>query len=136
MKSFIRTILATFAALVLALGTVAVAQTYYGFNPSTGLEVTHGSLVSGGTLPALSGSGYVTADTIGGASTFEVTTNATTLSLTVTLPSAAPNGVYCTATDITTTADKPAQSSSSTTACAIGGTVASGDKVIVQITGF
>lgn len=131
-KSFLRG-----AALgLLGLGGVALAQTvYYGWNPSTGLETTHGADVSGGALPVLSGCATISAS-VGGASAGSFATSGTSCNLTITFPSAAPHGWYCTANDITTTADKVVQSATTTTSCTFTGTTAAADVIVWNAVGY
>jgi hypothetical protein len=135
--------------LCLAAGLLAVtgavladnASAYFGWNPSTGLEVVHGSLVSGGVSPVVTGStgcGTLTAKA-GGASTGTVTigTFATSCVITITFPSAAPNGWVCGFKDLTTPADSVTQASTSTTACASSAaTMVTGDKLLYDAHGF
>jgi hypothetical protein len=110
-------------AALLGLGTVALAQTYSGYNPATGLNSTYGSDVSIGPQPTFvfsAGCGTVVSKA-GGASggTFTIGTFATSCQITITFPSAAPNGWYCSFNDLSTPADAPKQSvtGSTTTAC-------------------
>lgn len=87
------------AAAALAVCGVAYAQTvYYGYNPSTGLEVSHGADVSGGPLPVFSGCATISAS-VGGAYAGQLVTSGTSCALVITFPSAAPNGWNCTLVD-------------------------------------
>ena len=131
-KSFLRG--ALLGLLGLGAGAV-VAQTYYGWNPTTGLETTHGADVSGGALPTLSGCATISAS-VGGASAGKFATSGTSCNLTITFPSAAPNGWYCTANDITTSADKVVQTASTTTSCTFSGTTSAADVIVWNAVGF
>jgi len=131
-KSFLRGALLG----LLGLGGVALAQTvYYGWNPITGLETTHGADVSGGALPALSGCATISAS-VGGASAGKFTTSGTSCNLTITFSSAAPNGWYCTANDITTSADKVVQTATTTTSCTFAGTTVAADVIVWNAVGY
>jgi hypothetical protein len=137
---------ATAALVVLAIAasfapSVAQAQTYYGWNPNTGLEVTHGADVSGGVMPALTfstGCGTVISKAGGAtAGTFTLGTFATSCTITITFPSAAPNGWFCTFNDLTTPADIPKQASTSTTTCVTtAGTQVTGDTILFNAVGY
>lgn len=122
-------------AAMLGLGGVAVAQTYYGWNPSTGLEVIHGADVSGGVLPVLSGCATISAS-VGGASAGKFVTSGTSCTLTLTFPSAAPNGWTCFANDVTTPADKVVQSATTTTSCSFTGTTVAADVIVWNAIGY
>lgn len=143
MKSFAKVLLSVFASLVVfGLGAApAEAQVYYGYNPSTGLEVTHGADVAGGVLPVFTysaGCGTVVS-VVGGASagTFTIGTFATSCTITITFPSAAPNGWFCTFNDLTTPADAPKQASTTTTNCVTtAGTLVTADKVAWNAVGY
>lgn len=126
-----------YAALAAALGFagVATAQVYYGWNPTTGLEVTHGSDVSGGVLPVLSGCATISAS-VGGASAGKFATSGTSCTLTITFPSAAPNGWACFANDITTPADTVKQNASTTTSCTFAGTTVAADVIVWNAVGY
>lgn len=123
-------------AALLGFGTMALAQTYVGYNPATGLNSTYGADVSIGSQPVITfsaGCGTVTAK-VGGASggQFTIGTFVTSCLVTITFPAAAPNGWYCSFNDLTTPADAPKQvtSGSTTTACATSaGTVVTGDVI-------
>lgn len=127
------------------IATVAAAAVYVGFNPNTGLNSVQGTPVAVGTAPVLDATtscgtlATVQASEVGGAGTFQVTANATTCTLVVDMPSAAPNGYYCIAFDETTRAGVFSQTAHSTTSCTVASgsaTVVSGDKVLVEINGF
>lgn len=129
----------------LMITAVAVAAVYVGFNPTTGLNSVPGVPVAVGNMPVLDAStscgtlATVQASQVGGAGTFQVTANqATTCSLVVDMPSAAPNGYYCIAFDETTRAATFSQTAHSTTACTVSATagIVSGDKVLVEVNGF
>lgn len=128
-----------YAALAAALGFagVASAQVYYGWNPSTGLEVSHGSDVSGGVLPVLSGCATISAS-VGGASAGRFQTSGTTCNLVITFPSAAPNGWYCTAANITSKTATNAffLTSTTTTSCTFTATTVASDNVIWNAVGY
>lgn len=117
MKSFAKVLLSVFASLIVfGLGAVpAEAQVYYGFNPSTGLEVSHGTDVSGGVLPVFSACTTISA-AVGGAYAGQLVTSGTSCALVITFPSAAPNGWLCTLVDRTHAAIG-VQASSTTTSC-------------------
>jgi hypothetical protein len=124
-------------AALAGLAGIAVAQTvYYGWNPTTGLEVFHGTPIQAGALPVITTNGCSATALVGGAGTFQFTAGATGCSVVFTFPSAAPNGFNCVAQDETTVADKPQQTAHSTTTCTVGGTVAVNDKILVEVTGF
>lgn len=133
------------------VAALAFAQTsnlsvYFGFNPSTGLNVTQGTAVAGGNLPILSTTttscgtyATVNSSMVGGASTWQVTANSAggTCTLKFTFPSAVPNGYFCVAYDETTVAKIWAQSAHSTTSCTVtAGTVASSDLILIEVNGF
>lgn len=132
-------------AAFLGLAGVATAQTYYGWNPSTGLEVMHGVDVAGGTLPVLSTTttscgttATVAASMAGGASQFKLVANSTTCVLKFVFPSAAPNGWSCQATDQTTATGAFRQTANDTTSCTLtaGGATTTADVVLVNVVGF
>lgn len=129
----------------LLVTTVAMAAVYVGFNPNTGLNSQQGTTVSVGTLPVLDATtscgttATVQASGVGGASAFQFTSNsaAGTCTLVIDFPSAAPNGYFCVAYDETTTAKIFAQTAHSTTSCTVSaGTVASNDKILIEVNGF
>lgn len=127
-------------ALLGFVAAVAVAATYFGYNPSTGLEVFHGSVVDGGANPvALSGTcgGTIASKTVGSYSgTLTAGGTATTCPLVATFPSAAPNGWSCYVVDETTPADVVAIASETATAVTFAGTVAHGDVLFFSCNGF
>ena len=130
------------AGLLAVIGLAVADANYYGWNPSTNLEIMHGVLTSGGTQPAVTGvagCGTLTAK-VGGASVGSVTigTFSSTCALTITPATAALNGYHCTFTDRTTVADSPTEAVTvSKTACSsTTGTVVTGDVVVWTITGY
>lgn len=147
MKNFSKIVLGAFLATVLGMAGLALATNtgssiYFGYNPVTGLETTHGTDVSGGISPVITGStgcGTLTLATVGGASAGTVTlgTFATSCTLTITFPSAAPNGWACFFNDLTTPADQPKQASTSTTTCVTtAGTQVTGDVIQWSAVGY
>jgi hypothetical protein len=159
-NKFLAALVGFVAALGLA-GGLALAQTsnttanvYAGFNPLTYLTGAPGIPVAVGPIPTISGAGCgtlatVQASAVGGTSIFQFTANATSCTLTFTIPpqpavsaggTGAPtpvqNGLYCVATDETTPADSIKQSAHTTTTCVLTGTVVSGDKILVEVNGF
>lgn len=118
--------------------TAALAAVYYGYNPSTGLETFHGSLISQGTVPVVSGTCGTRGATTGGASVGTIVSGAvTTCTTTLTFPSAAPNGWICRFADLTTPADAVTQASSTTTSCtSSAATIVSGDTLSYVATGY
>lgn len=131
MKKVTGFVLGLFAAAVLGFGALAVAQTYYGFNPSTGLEVLHGVLADGGVAPVVSGSCGTRGTTVLGAYSGTIIGGAvTTCTTTLTFASAAPRQYTCFFFDVTTPADPIGVGTGSTTACSSNAaTVVSGDKI-------
>lgn len=123
-------------------GSTAQAQTYYGYNPVTGLEVMHGSDVSGGNAPVFTfsaGCGTVTANKAGAyAGTFTLGTFATSCTVTLTFPGAVTGGWYCVFGDQTTAAGVLRQASNTTTQCvtAASTTVVTGDVIVWTAVGF
>lgn len=146
MKNFSKFVLGAFAALVLGIAGLALADNTgssitFGWNPVSGLEVSHGADVSGGVSPAItvSGSGCAISAVKGGAYAGSFSSGAgTSCTFTITFPSAAPNGWVCTITDLTTPADGPAkQASTTTTTCVTGATtVVSGDVMQFSAVGY
>lgn len=126
-----------FASLALfALGSLdAQAQVYYGYNPSSGIEVLHGAEVFGGPLPVLTGCATISVS-VGGASGGRFQTSGTSCNLTITFPSAAPNGWACFATDITT-AVVLRQASTTSTSCTFAAAVTTAaDNIIWNAAGY
>jgi hypothetical protein len=128
------------AGLTVLIGAVALSATYYGFNPSTGQEGFHGYSIDYGygTLPVLSGSCGTRSGQVGGAShgTF-VAGAVTTCTTTVTFPTAAPNGYFCSFKDVTTPADTITTASFTTTSgTSSAATIVSGDTIYYSCEGF
>ncbi len=123
------------SALVFGFAGVASAQVYYGYNPVTGLEVTHGADVSGGVLPVLSGCATISAS-VGGATAGKFATSGTSCNLTITFPSAAPNGWACWASDLTTPADTVKEASTTTTTAVFAGTTVAADVIVWNCIGY
>lgn len=126
------------AMLTLCAAAPASATTYYGFNPNTGLETLHGSLVSGGTAVAVTGTCGTLGTVTAGATAGKVVAGAvTTCTLVLTFPSAAPNGWVCVFTNLTTKADVVRQASSTTTSCTSAAeTIVSGDTIAFYAIGY
>jgi hypothetical protein len=126
------------AALVgLGFATLVSAQVYYGFNPVTGLTVVQGIPVAGGNKPVVSGSTCGTLTQVGGAGTFTVAGTATTCTIVVTFPSAAPNGYFCVFADETHPADIITQASHTSTSCtSTAATVTAADVILIEVNGF
>ena len=121
--------------------TASVFAADFGWNPTTGLEAFHGSLISQGTaaVVAVSGGGCGTLGTVtAGASAGRVIAGAvTTCQVTVTFPSAALNGWVCTFSDLTTVANLIRLASSTTTSCTTNAaTIVSGDTFNFFAIGF
>lgn len=141
MKSLPKFLAGLAAALLVLVCAPASAQVYYGYNPNTGLEVTHGADVSGGVLPKITVTGTsCTVGTIkGGASTGSfVETGGTSCTFTITFPAAAPTGWSCYVNDLTTPADGPAKAASTTTTTWVSGatTVVSADVLQFSCVGY
>lgn len=125
MKNFSKFVLGMFAAAVVGLSGLALADNttgnYFGYNPNTNLLGEKGAMVSLGVSPAITGNGGcgTLASKTGGSSagTFVLGTFATTCTLTITFPAAAPHGWVCTFNDRTTAAAVLRQASDSTTTC-------------------
>lgn len=124
------------ALAALSLATVALAVDY-GWNPSTGLEAFHGSLVSQGTTPVISGCATISAQ-VGGASAGKFQSTSVACSPTFTFPTAAANGWVCTVQDQVTTATKINQTSFTTTTAVFTNSAAtvSGDTYVFICFGF
>ena len=115
--------------------TPASAQVYYGYNPSTGLEVSHGTDVSAGVLPKFTGCATISA-AVGGAYAGQLVTSGTSCALVITFPSAAPNGWQCTLVDRTHAAIG-VQASSTTTSCTFTAvTTTAADTVVWTALGY
>ena len=130
-------ILSFVAAMLVA--TAAVAATYYGWNPVSNLETTHGALVDGGTVqPVVSGTCGTRGTIVGGAHALDITSGAvTTCTTTLTFASAAPNGWNCRFDDLTTPASTVKQASYTTTSCTSqAATIVASDHLLVYAHGF
>jgi hypothetical protein len=147
MKTFSKILLGAFLATVLGFAGPALADNtgsaiYFGYNPATGLEFTHGADVSGGVSPVITGTagcGTLTAKTTGGASAGSVTlgTFATSCTLTITFPSAAPNGWYCTFADLSVpTAFTEASTTTTTCVTNVSTTATTGNVVVWNAVGY
>lgn len=125
-------------AALLGFGTIAVAQTAYsGFNPLTGLNGVLGIPVALGTSPVITGSTCGTLTKVGGAAVFTVAGTATTCTIVVTMPAAAPNGYFCVFIDETHPADIITQASHTGTSCtSSAATVTAADVILVEVNGF
>lgn len=127
------------ALALLAVATVAVAATYWGYNPTTGLETFHGARVDGGTVqPVVSGTCGTRGAQVGGAfAGTSVAGAVTTCTMVLTFASAAPNGWDCHFKDLTTTTDTLPQASFTTTSCtSTAATIVSGDTIMYDAVGF
>lgn len=138
---------------LISAGALAVD---YGWNPGLGTEAFHGTFISQGPAVALvagtvaagtgpnivvSGSGGcgTLANAKGGATAGQVTTGIFSVSctLTLTMPTAAPNGYRCLFNDLTTPANSVPQATTSTTTCVTtAATVVTGDVVQFQVIGY
>lgn len=125
--------------------SVALAAVYVGYNPNTGLNSQPGVPVAVGPFPVLDATtscgtlATVQASQVGGGAAFQVTANqATTCSLVVDFPSAAPNGYFCVAFDESTRAASFQQTAHSTLSSTVSATagVVSGDKILIECNGF
>lgn len=125
------------ALLGLFVCGVATAATYVGFNPTSGQVGLAGALVDLSASPTITMTGQTISAQKGGqnAGTFTAT-GATTGASTFTFPVAAPNGWVCQVADLTTTADKVVQATSTTTTATFTGTVVSGDKFVYLCQAF
>ena len=127
--------------VLLALGASALVGVAfavdYGWNPSTGLEAFHGSFVSQGTAPVISGCATVSAQ-VGGATAGKFQSTNVACSPTLTFLTAAPNGWLCNIQDQVTTASKINQTSFTTTTAVFTNTGAttSGDTYVYFCIGF
>lgn len=128
----------------------------YGYSPTAGTEAFHGIFVSQGPAPAATlgtlaagtgpnivvtasgGCGTLT-NIKGGATAGQLTigTFSVSCTLTLTMPTAAPNGYKCLFNDLTTPADTVPQATSSTTTCVTtAATMVTGDTVQFQVIGY
>lgn len=134
-------IAALFAALLVTLCASLPASaigSYFGYNPATGLETTHGSLVDGGAAVVVTGTCGTLGTLTAAATTGKIVAGAvTTCTLVLTFPSAAPNGWVCFFNDLTTPADVVRQASSTTTSCtSVASTIVSGDVINFHAFGY
>lgn len=139
MKKLVQFALGAFVAAALGFGALATASAYYGWNPLTGLEVTHGVLVDGGTTaPVISGTCGTRGTVVAAAAHGTVVAGAvTTCTTTLTFATAAPNGYLCGFKDLTTPADSIPQASFTTTSCtSTAATIVSGDTIAFSAEGF
>lgn len=107
-------------------GLTAAAETYFGFNPSTGLSGERALSVAYGTVPVVTGCNTSAPTVTGGANSGKIVTAGTTActpTLTWTIPAlvanqTAPtlNGVVCYVVDMTTTAKLFTQSATAVVA--------------------
>ncbi len=124
------------ALLALAVGAGAANLSYFGWNPSTGLEGLHGFLAAGGTSPTVTGTagcGTIVAP-VGGstAGSFQIGTFSVSCAITLTAPAGtvAPNGWLCRFNDLTTPADLIVEASTTTSTCVSNAaTLVTGDTV-------
>lgn len=132
------------------IASAALAVTYYGFNPNTGLNTQNGLTVAGGAPPAVTGTCGTIPAPIGGSSTFQVNTaGVTTCTLTVTYSppagglagssAASPNGLYCVFIDETTPADANNMHQALHTQTYVttnAATIVAGDIILVECNGY
>lgn len=135
MKIYLKTLL--FA--VLALGTLAIAQTalYYGFNPTTGQDVLRGALVDGSPTQPITGCSATSI--VGGSNAGSFISGVTgTCTATLTDAQPAPHGFTCFVVDgqAPTYAAVMRQTATSTTGCTVSGTTTSGDKLVFLMIGY
>jgi len=155
MKMFSKIVLGALAAAVFGIAGFALAANtgsnfYFGYNPTTGFNGTAGTPYAGGPVPVLSGSGCgtlatVQASQVGGSGVTQFAANATTCTITLTLPapagqtsnSPANNGIFCVPVDETHVATAASQTAHTTTSCTVSLTgVTSGDLILVEINAF
>lgn len=126
--------------LGLAIGVAAASLAvtyYYGWNPSTGLETTHGVEVDGSagvSTVTIVQAGQTISGQVGGANAGSwVATGATTAAGTLTFSVAVPTQRVCSFVDNTTRADLVGQTTAvSKTVVTISGTIVSGDQISYQ----
>ncbi len=152
MKNLKSKVLGFLVAFGVTLGLgVAVAQ-YVGYNPTTNLVGVPGLPYALGQVPTVDATttcgtvSTIQSSIVGGLSVFQFTAGATTCTIKLDIPTitvngvttqpAAPNGLFCVASDETTPADSLKQSAHSTTSCTLTGTVVSSDHIVVEINGF
>lgn len=145
MKTFSKILLGAFLATVLGFAGLALADNtagvVFGWNPVTGLEITHGADVSGGVSPTITGTAGcgTLASKVGGASSGSVTlgTFATNCTLTITFPSASPNGWYCAYADLSVpTAFTEASTTTTTCVTNVSTTATTGNVVVWNAVGY
>jgi hypothetical protein len=148
MKTFLKRFL---LGLVAAASGVAVAFTgvayvaYVGYNPVTNQVGQPGVTVNTGPIPTLDATtscgttATVQASGLGGAAAFQFSANSAggTCTLVVDFPTQAPNGYFCVAVDETNAAKVFTQTAHTTSTCTVSAaTVASSDKVLIEVNGF
>jgi hypothetical protein len=158
LKKTLAFVLGAAAAVGLGFGVAALAQVsnvpgagsslYSGLNLATNQNGVIGIPVAMGTVPTLSGAGCgtlatVQASQIGGTSLTQFAANATTCTITLTLPAvngvitAAPHGLFCVAVDETHVATAASQTAHTTTSCTVSLTgVTSADLILVELNAF
>ena len=130
---FLTSLKVRFAALFLGLAVAGLAGaayvTYFGFDPSTGLDGTLGQRVDlSSNAPVIVLSGQTISAQKGGANDgVFVATGTTTGAFVFTFPQAVPNGFICTVLDLTTTTDFVREASYTTKTVTFAGTIVSGD---------
>lgn len=95
---------------------------------STG-AFTRAATITNGSVPTITGCGTPGSQT-GGSTTGSFTAGATSCTPVITPGFTAPNGWYCTATDLTTPADLFHQTAESTTTCTLTATVSAADVIL------
>jgi hypothetical protein len=157
MKTFSKIVLGALIAAVLGVAGLALAtgantglNSYLGFNPATGLTGAPGIPYAVGPMPVLSGAGCGTLATVqasetGGSSVVLFTANATTCTLTLTVPTISPatspagfpTALFCIPVDETHVATAASQTAHTTTSCTVSLTgVTSGDTILVELNGL
>lgn len=148
-----------FGVLLAVAGVAGASAFYVGFDPTTNLSGFPGIPVATGQMPTLSGAGCgtlatVQASEVGGGGIVQFTANATTCTITLTVPivprppvtvafgvpaspTPVPNGLFCVPVDETHVATAASQTAHTTTSCTVSLTgVTSGDLILVEINGF
>lgn len=129
-------LLAAVLGMALGFGSVASADVYYGANVNGNQTVLPGALVSaGGAAPVLSGCATLSAKVLG-PTAGKFVTSGTSCNLVVTFATAAPNGWFCVAVDLTTAASVVSQASSTTTTATFAGTTVAADVVQFACIGY
>lgn len=143
MKSLLKSAAAKIGLTIgvaLAASLAFAAVTYFGFDPSTGLEATHGVLTDGSTtvLTIAQTGQTITAQKGGNNTGFWTATGATTGAGTLTFAVKAPTGRFCQFKDVTTPADSLVQTGATdgTTIVTVAGTIVSGDVIGYQCGAF